>query len=430
MSYKGSLRHGSIRHGQGSYKYRAGGSFQYDGPWKNGKPHGSSGKLSWPKFDNEEEMNTYEGEFVDGEIMGKGLRTWPDGSSYNGEFVSGEMHGQGSYSSAKEEYVGNWANNRRDGQGRLVQKKQIYEGNFKNHKFHGHGILQERKENGSDGIVIYDGMWENGIRQGQGRSEFFVAIGENEEAKFLHEYQGNWDNDQKQGEGVLVFSNGLTYAGPFLDGLPKFNSASMTAKPFFAPKEDGGETTEAEEVSQNEETGQWSFTVRQGGILPSIQVRILSSDDSVENDMNENKEENPATATTIEGKGDGDEATEVPKKNLPMNRFESKRTLELKIVQNVEGEQEEQDEGKIVESSPLTLIEQREETKDGDLLFAINEIIPEDTPLGLYTVSIEDLTMGEIFPSLQNLGAIQMTMIVDDEDGSFTKSLGSKKKKK
>ena len=37
----------------------------------------------------------YEGEFLDGEITGKGERRYPDGSVYTGEFRLGEKHGYG-----------------------------------------------------------------------------------------------------------------------------------------------------------------------------------------------------------------------------------------------------------------------------------------------------------------------------------------------
>jgi len=33
---------------------------------------------------------SYEGDFRDGEICGKGERTWPDGTIYKGEFEMGE----------------------------------------------------------------------------------------------------------------------------------------------------------------------------------------------------------------------------------------------------------------------------------------------------------------------------------------------------
>lgn len=37
----------------------------------------------------------YTGEFMSGEITGKGIKSSPDGRIYQGEFLEGEMHGFG-----------------------------------------------------------------------------------------------------------------------------------------------------------------------------------------------------------------------------------------------------------------------------------------------------------------------------------------------
>lgn len=60
---------------------------------------------------------SYEGEFVDGEISGRGEKRWPDGTVYNGEFAKGERHGYGeiTYGKAGEWYKGDWRLNVREG---------------------------------------------------------------------------------------------------------------------------------------------------------------------------------------------------------------------------------------------------------------------------------------------------------------------------
>jgi len=35
------------------------------------------------------------GDFLKGEITGKGIKQWTDGRIFQGEFLEGEMHGQG-----------------------------------------------------------------------------------------------------------------------------------------------------------------------------------------------------------------------------------------------------------------------------------------------------------------------------------------------
>ena len=57
-----------------------------------------------------------QGDFEGGEINGKGIRTWANGSKYVGDFQNGEKHGYGEFtSSVGENYVGEWAFNQRNG---------------------------------------------------------------------------------------------------------------------------------------------------------------------------------------------------------------------------------------------------------------------------------------------------------------------------
>ena len=81
--------------------------------------------------------NSYEGDFVDGEITGSGLRRWENGCSYSGDFVQGEMHGQGVWLSAdgKERYEGSFSDNRRHGNGALTYRNgNIFRGMFERHR--------------------------------------------------------------------------------------------------------------------------------------------------------------------------------------------------------------------------------------------------------------------------------------------------------
>ncbi|KAG2378295.1 hypothetical protein C9374_008438 [Naegleria lovaniensis] len=84
--------------------------------------------------------NTYEGNFENDIINGKGKMTWANGAQYEGDFVKGQMEGIGVYI---------WPN-----------KTQKYEGTFVNNKMHGKG-----RYTSEDGKVwkgyFYDGKGEN-----------------------------------------------------------------------------------------------------------------------------------------------------------------------------------------------------------------------------------------------------------------------------
>jgi len=66
----------------------------------------------------------YEGDFVDGEMTGKGKRTWEDGTEYTGDFVAGEKEGFGEIVYGKRNikehsFKGHWVGNQRHGYGEL-----------------------------------------------------------------------------------------------------------------------------------------------------------------------------------------------------------------------------------------------------------------------------------------------------------------------
>uniref|UniRef100_A0A8D0HAP2 MORN repeat containing 1 n=1 Tax=Sphenodon punctatus TaxID=8508 RepID=A0A8D0HAP2_SPHPU len=144
--------------------------------WKQGKKHGH-GKLSF------KDGSYYEGEFVDGEIVGNGLRYWAStGNTYSGQFLLGELHGHGvlQYEDGRK-YEGEFSYGKREGHGLLVDKEgQIYEGSFHKNKKHGGGKMifkngdKNDMFNGQGSIihcsgVIYDGLWINGYPAAQAK---------------------------------------------------------------------------------------------------------------------------------------------------------------------------------------------------------------------------------------------------------------------
>ncbi len=84
--------------------------FRYEGQWRNGRKHGH-GKLIM------RDGSFYEGDFINGEIEGKGTRFFAcDGRKYVGEFQGGECHGEGSLAYGDgSTYEGHFENNKREG---------------------------------------------------------------------------------------------------------------------------------------------------------------------------------------------------------------------------------------------------------------------------------------------------------------------------
>jgi len=73
-----------------------------------------------------------------GEIQGKGTRSYEDGTEYNGNFYCGEKHGYGeiTYGTRNSKdlwYKGEWKMNVRSGFGQLMLRNGVmYKGNFEN----------------------------------------------------------------------------------------------------------------------------------------------------------------------------------------------------------------------------------------------------------------------------------------------------------
>ncbi|XP_016072318.1 PREDICTED: MORN repeat-containing protein 1 [Miniopterus natalensis] len=174
--------------------------FRYEGEWKGGKTHGR-GKLLF------KDGSYYEGEFVDGEIVGKGCRHWAaTGNTYCGQFVLGEPQGQGVMTyRAGGRYEGELSHGVREGHGCLVdQDGHLYRGSFHNNRRHGHGHMAF--PNGDN----YDGDWVRDQRQGHGKLR--CADGST--------YEGQWHSGVFSGLGSMAHCSGLVYRGMWVNGHP------------------------------------------------------------------------------------------------------------------------------------------------------------------------------------------------------------------
>ncbi|XP_077168507.1 MORN repeat-containing protein 1 isoform X2 [Paroedura picta] len=196
--YRGEMKN-QLRHGYGHYIY-PNSFFQYEGEWKEGKKHGH-GKLLF------KDGSYYEGEFVDGEIVGNGFRYWAyTGNTYSGQFHYGELHGHGvmQYKDGQI-YEGDFCYGVREGHGLLTDKEgQQYEGSFHKNRRHGGGKI--KLKNGDE----YEGDWILDQRQGHGLLR--CADGA--------VYEGQWRNDMFNGQGSIIHCSGVIYDGQWLNGHP------------------------------------------------------------------------------------------------------------------------------------------------------------------------------------------------------------------
>lgn len=128
----------------------------YKGEWLAGEMHGK-GVLTLA------DASVYDGEFLRGRKQGHGKLKGADGAEYEGFWLDDIYHGEGRYTSAKGNvYEGEWLYGRLP-EGRLKSKDWVYEGQFEGMSPSGVGVTEY-----NDGRV-YAGHWYKGYKQGLGR---------------------------------------------------------------------------------------------------------------------------------------------------------------------------------------------------------------------------------------------------------------------
>jgi hypothetical protein len=153
---KGSSKNG-FGTGQSNYKHK------YEGEVKDGQPHGK-GTLSH----HNRKTIYYEGDWVFGEMTGKGKLYWNSGRpNYEGYFVDGKFHGKGKefgLDDNEQDYIS-------------------YEGDWVNGEYHGHGTQYNM-----NGSKFYEGEYKNGYRHGKGilyESNGETCVGEFKKGEFI-----------------------------------------------------------------------------------------------------------------------------------------------------------------------------------------------------------------------------------------------------
>ena len=120
--YKGQFKNG-LRSGHGLEETK---EHTYKGNYENDKKN-KIGKLVYKNI-----KDTYEGEFHDNNITGKGEYSWENGDTFIGDFINGKMDGRGHYKWPDGgEYEGTYINNIKQGTGRFKWSNgKIFEGPF------------------------------------------------------------------------------------------------------------------------------------------------------------------------------------------------------------------------------------------------------------------------------------------------------------
>ncbi|KAH3722808.1 2-isopropylmalate synthase [Pelomyxa schiedti] len=251
----------------------------YTGRLVNNKRDGK-GKVT---VQGEDGQHTYDGEWSDGKMHGRGLRTRPDGSTYDGEWNNGCEDGWGvSHTPDRGWYEGLW----RDGfwsrgawhdpNGVNVKEGEwMWDAGAKSYKMHGWAVWRKKEMvKGDDGrsyteevakapkppprctglmVTVYEGEWNNDQMHGHGmwRSPETGTIwcGEWDHGDEMSgkgrmligdhstchndpggSYVGGMKDGEFHGEGVRVWSNGDRYQGSWEDDKEHGNGTKRWAR--------------------------------------------------------------------------------------------------------------------------------------------------------------------------------------------------------
>ena len=128
--YEGEF-HNNFKHGKGKIIFYNNSSESYEGDFKNDQITGK-GFYVWKN------KHTYFGEFLCGKMHGKGLYKWPDGNQYKGDYIYGIKEGFGEFKWADGRvYKGPFINGKQHGNGKLTVNGTTFDAVFNNGKYMG-----------------------------------------------------------------------------------------------------------------------------------------------------------------------------------------------------------------------------------------------------------------------------------------------------
>jgi serine/threonine protein kinase len=178
------------------------------------------GSMVWPKKDGDQVAESYSGEFKNGLLEGKGKYTFGSGSTYTGDFKGGQRTGTGVfYAPSNFKYSGGWLKDKFHGFGTMefLDPKaagQKYVGQFADGMFNGKGTYTWPSGQ------KFVGNYLNDVRNGQGTLTYSDG----------RKYVGNFVNDLFDGQGAFYDSKGiLVYQGLWENGSAKKSVASTAA---------------------------------------------------------------------------------------------------------------------------------------------------------------------------------------------------------
>ena len=215
------------------------------------------------------------GEFLDGQMTGRGQREWADGRTYDGDWVAGEMQGKGSWANTRtnETYDGDFNSNRRHGRGTLkLSSGDIYDGEFRGHRYEGKGAYLKEKD------FVVEGYFKDGCVDGTAKATWH---------KKGH-YEGPWKEGNIVGAlGQFSATDGsYQYIGPFTDSLPELKPTAICAHcdrtvvpvPETAAPEKGKKETKkpAKGKDVNADQSANTATVTQGTLIGDVHIALTA----------------------------------------------------------------------------------------------------------------------------------------------------------
>lgn len=201
----------------------------------------------------------YEGNFSDGQRVGKGKFYYATGELYDGMWKDGRPHGLGAKFSKKGVLTsGTWEN------GKLVQKHSnrvmldCLVGDCKK------GYGQSRDAKGNE----YTGDFKNGLYEGFGEMRF----------KNGDRYKGYWKNGVLDGQGSYYFKNGHVNTGTFAEGEYLHNKMKIWA--LVVGVADYAHAPKLNYTTKDAQRVYAFFRSVEGGAIPEQQIKLLLDEEA------------------------------------------------------------------------------------------------------------------------------------------------------